>query len=170
LGKIDVQLEHSTVEDKEYIKKLYQLYAHDLSEFVDAQLDSEGLFDDSFVDNYYDGGQLKSLKIKQQDRIIGFIFCSTGQTVDYVIQEFFVLRNYRRQGLARQALKQFFALYDGKIGFVVLKKNKPAQLFWGNIFKYYGINYTKDETTADGELCLKYIMDAKELFQSDRQK
>ena len=167
---MDIKLEHSTIEDREHIKKLYQLYAHDLSEFVDVQLNSEGLFDDSVVDNYYSDGQLKPLKIKQQGRIVGFIFCSTGQTVDYVIQEFFILRNYRRQGLARQALKQLLTLYEGTFGFVVLIKNKPAQLFWENILKYYGINYTKDEMTADGELCFKYVMDNNKLSQSDEQK
>ena len=84
---IDLKLEHSIVDDKEFIKNIHQNYLHDLSEFNDTlQPNSMGLFDNSFIDSYYHEDNLIPLKITLDNNIIGFVFISSGQTVDYVIQ------------------------------------------------------------------------------------
>ena len=111
MKNIDSKLERSSVDDKDIINNLYQYYVHDLSEFNDnLQPDSMGLFDVSFVDSYYSEDNLIPLKITLENSIIGFVFCSIGKKVDYVIQDIFILRNYRNRGLGKLALKQLFDL------------------------------------------------------------
>ena len=158
---MDIKIEHLSVDDKDAIKNMYQYYVHDLSEFNEnLQIDSMGLFDISFVDSYYSEDHLIPLKITLADSIIGFVFCSTGQKVDYVIQDLFILRNYRKRGIGKLAVKQLFDLYSGRFGLGILIKNEPAKLFWEHCFEDLGINYTSSEVVEDEELCVRLIFDS----------
>ena len=170
MKNIDFKLERSSVDDKDFIKNIYQSYLHDLSEFNDClQVNSLGLFDNSFVDSYYYEDNLIPLKITLENNIIGFIFCSisSGQKVDYIIQDVFILRNYRNRGLCKLALKQLFDLYSGKFGLDVLMKNEPAKLFWKHCLEHLGINYTSYEVIEDGTLCIRLIFDSRKSLQPD---
>jgi predicted acetyltransferase len=159
-----VKLERSVVDDKEFIKNIYQYYLHDLSEYNHCLLpDSNGLFDNSFVDSYYCDENLIPFKITLKNSIIGSIFCSisSGQKVDYIIQDIFIMRGYRNRGLCKSVLKQLFRLYPGKYGLVILMKNKPAKLFWKRCLKYFNINYTSDDAVVDETPCTRIFFDSK---------
>jgi predicted acetyltransferase len=157
----DLKLERSTIDDKDVLKNLYLYYAHDLSEFNDSlKTDPNGLFGNS-IDLYFNDDRLIPLKIILDNSIIGFLFCSTGQKVDYIVQEMFILRNYRNRGLGKLALKQLFNLYPGRYGLVILMKNEPAKLFWTHCLEHLGINYTSSEVIEDGQLCTRLIFDSR---------
>lgn len=152
------------MDDKEFIKNIYQYYLHDLSEYNHCLLpNSTGLFDNSFVDSYYYNDNLIPLKITLKNSIIGFIFCSisSGPKVKYIIQDVFILRSYRNRGLCKLALKQLFKFYPGKYGLVILKKNEPAKLFWKRCLKYLDINYTSDDAVVDDTLCNRIFFDSE---------
>jgi len=158
----DLKLERAGIDDKDFIKNLYQHYMHDLSEFNDSlQPDAMGLFDNSFVDSYYCKDNLIPLKITLANSIIGFLFCSKGQKVDYIIQDIFILKNYRNRGLGKLAVEQLFALYPGRFGLGVLIKNASAKLFWTHCLEHLGINYTSSEVIEDGQLCIRLIFDSR---------
>jgi predicted acetyltransferase len=168
MKNINLKLERSSVDDKDFIKNIYQYYLHDLSEFIDSlKVDSAGLFDNSFLDPYFNDDNLILLKIIFDNSIIGFIFCSKGQKVDYIVQEMFILRNYRNRGLGKFALKQLFDLYPGRYGLAILIKNEPAKLFWKHYLEHLGINYTSSEVIEDGELCIRLIFDSGKSLQSN---
>jgi predicted acetyltransferase len=157
----DLKLERSGVDDKDFIKNLYQLYLQDLSEFkASLQCNAMGSFYNSFVDSFYCKDNLIPLKITFANSIVGFLFCSTGRTVDYIIQDIFILKNYRNRGFGKVALQQLFALYPGRYGLFILMKNTPAKLFWMRCLECLGINYTSDEIVEDGEHCIKFIFDS----------
>jgi predicted acetyltransferase len=167
---MNIKLERSVVDDKEFIKNIHQYHLHDLSEYNHClQLNSTGLFDNSFVDSYYCEDNLIPLKITLENSIIGFIFCSisSGQKVEYIIQDAFILRSYRNKGLCKLALKQLFNLYPGKYGLGILMKNEPAKLFWKHCLEHLGINYTSDEVIVDGNLCIRLFFDSRKSFQSN---
>lgn len=164
MKNIDLKLERSGIDDKDFIKNIYQYYLHDLSEFSDSiQLNAMGVFDNWFFDSYYCEENQIPLKITLANSIIGFIFCSKGQKVDYIIQEVFILRSYRNRGLGKIALQQLFALYPGRYGLVILIKNEPAKLFWIHCLECLGINYTNDEVIEDGERCIRLIFISKSM-------
>ncbi len=164
MNNIDLILERSNVDDKDYIKSLYQYYLHDLSEFNESlQLNSTGSFDNSFIDLYYCDDHLIPLKITLGSSIIGFILCSisSGQVVDHVIQDTFILRSHRNKVFCVLALKQLFDLYPGKFGLDILIKNEPAKLFWRNLLDRLGRNYTSHEVIETGDLCIRMIFDSR---------
>ena len=157
----DLKLERSTIDDKDVLKNLYLYYAHDLSEFNDSlKTDPNGLFGNS-IDLYFNDDRLIPLKIILDNSIIGFLFCSKGQTVDYVIQDMFILRNHRNRGLGKLALKQLFNLYPGKFGLDILIKNTPAKLFWIHSLEQSGINYTSSELISDGQLVTRLFFNSR---------
>ncbi|OHB58397.1 MAG: hypothetical protein A2173_08780 [Planctomycetes bacterium RBG_13_44_8b] len=161
MENINLKLERSTIDDKDVLKNLYLYYAHDLSEFNDSlKTDPNGLFGNS-IDLYFNDGRLIPLKIILENSIIGFLFCSKGQTVDYVIQDMFILRNYRNRGLGKLALKQLFSLYPGKFGLDILIKNTPAKLFWTHCLEHLGINYTSSELISDGQLGTRLFFNSR---------
>jgi predicted acetyltransferase len=166
---INVKLERSAAGDKEFIKNIHQYYLHELSEYNHClQLNSTGLFDNSFVDSYYCEDNLIPLKITLENSIIGFIFCSksAGPKVEYIIQDAFILRGYRNRGLCKSALKQLFNLYPGRYGLVILMKNEPAKLFWKHCLERLGISYTSEEVFVDENLCMRLIFDAGKSIQA----
>jgi predicted acetyltransferase len=155
MKNIDLKLERSGIDDKDFIKNLYQYYLHDLSEFNDSiQLNAMGVFDNGFFDSYYCEENKIPLKITLANSTIGFLFCSKGRKVDYIIQDVFILRNYRNRGLCKIAVQQLFALYPGRYGLGILIKNEPAKLFWIHCLERLGINYTSDEVIDDGQRCI----------------
>jgi predicted acetyltransferase len=171
---INIKLERSVADDKEFIKNIHQHYLHDLSEYNHClQLNSAGLFDNSFVDSYYSENNLIPLKITLENSIIGFIFCSisTGPKVEYIIQDTFILKGYRNRGLCKSALEQLFNLYPGRYGLVILMNNEPAKLFWKHCLGRLGINYTSDEAVVDENLCIRLFFDSRKSFQpNDKNK
>jgi predicted acetyltransferase len=167
-GNINIKLERSVADDKEFIKNIHQHYLHDLSEYNHClQLNSAGLFDNSFVDSYYCDDNLIPLKITLENNIIGFIFCSisSGPKVEYIIQDVFILKGYRNRGLCKSALEQLFNIYPGRYGLVILMNNEPAKSFWEQCLKRLGINYTSDEAVVDENLCLRLFFDSRKSFQ-----
>lgn len=70
-------------------------------------------FDDSDVELFLTQENLIPLKIQIEDKIIGFIFLVKGKTVDYVINDMFILRKYRNKGLGKKVIAKLFALYKG---------------------------------------------------------
>ena len=158
--RMGVKLEIACVDDKDFMRNIYQAYLHDLSEFNDSlELDCKGLFDDSWIDSYYYKDNLMPFKITLDGRVIGFIFCSIGETVDYIVQDIFILRNYRNKGLSKLALKQLFNIYKGTFGLDVLITNEPAMLFWKNCLKDFKIYYTTSKVGSESERCMRFFFD-----------
>ena len=170
----NVKLELPVDDDKEFIKNIHKHYLHDLSEFNhDLQINSAGVFDNSFIDSYFYEDNQIPLKITLENTIIGFIFCSisSGPKVKYIIQDVFVLRSYRNRGVCKSALKQLFNLYPGKYGLVILMKNEPAKLFWNRCLEHLGISYTSDKAVVDGNPCIRLFFDSEKSLQTkDRNK
>lgn len=158
---MDLRLEGAGVDDKDVIMNMYQYYVHDLSEFNDSlQVDSVGRFDTAFFESYFYEDNIIPLKITFENSIIGFIICTTGRKVDYVIQDTFILRNYRKRGFGRLALKQLFGLYQGRFGLDILIKNEPAKLFWENCLEGFGVKDVRSEVIEeDGDIVTRLFFD-----------
>lgn len=152
-----VEIREAEVKDKEVLKKLFQFYLHDLSEYTDAlNINSQGEFDNDDVDTFFDETNLNPMTIKIKEEIIGFIFLnhSMGKAVDYIINDIFILRKYRNRGLGKIVTDKLFRLYPGKYGLIELIKNKPAIRFWHSVFNDKNLKFEESEIVSDGEDCL----------------
>ena len=153
----NIDITKADVKDKEKLKKLFQFYLHDLSEYTEAlDVNAKGEFDNNDVDAFFDETNLIPMAIKLKEEIIGFIFLnnSSGNTVDYIINDIFILRKYRNRGIGKEVVNKLFKVYPGKYGLLELAKNKPAVKFWHSVFKDKNLEYQENEIKSDGEDCL----------------
>lgn len=155
--KYFITLENVQEKGKEMIKNLFQFYLHDLSEFAETlNVNSQGKFENSDVDTFFDMENAISMTININDEVVGFIFMIKGKTVDYIINEIFILRKHRSKGIGKIVINKLFELYPGKYGLAILAKNKLAIRFWNSVYDEHNIDYEENEAIYDKEVCVSH--------------
>lgn len=106
--KMNVQITSILAEQKELFLNLYNLYLYDLSEFSGEDLLEEGKYDPTNTYLYLERDELHPFLIQYEGEVIGFVLvCSppyVPEEVDYTVQELFLVKKYRGQGLAAKAV------------------------------------------------------------------
>lgn len=126
--------------ERPLIEGLSQFYIYDFSEMEPAgsaalEFDERGGFAPlPGMDDYWRLDGFHPLLIRVGDRPAGFALVNThshrGGHVERNMGEFFVARKHRRQGVAREAVRQVVALYPGRWEVAVVERNVAAKAFW----------------------------------------
>jgi len=151
------QVEISIVkaEDKEILNNLLSYHMHDLSEFVDdLNINEKGFFQFDAIDMYFEKDSLIPLLYKVNGEYAGFVLLNkppyAPKDIDYCINEFFILKRYRRKGYAKAAIEKVFTMYPGKYVVLQVKKNIAAVSFWHSVYEKCNIIYKERELEFDG--------------------
>lgn len=168
--ELNIKIFEASIEEKEILKNLLALYLHDLSEFTaDLNIDSQGFFEYDALEQYYEYESLTPLLYKINNEYSGFILLNNPpyapKDVDYYINEFFILKKFRRKGLAKKVIKKLFDLYPGRYLVLQMLANRPAINFWHKVYIENNIEYSEDTRDLDGEECLYQKF---EVFSTDR--
>ncbi|HCQ90607.1 MAG TPA: GNAT family N-acetyltransferase [Clostridium sp.] len=112
-------------------KNLMTLHLHDLSEFADdLKINSEGLFEYDGIEYYFKSEDLKPFFIYVNTDIAGFVLLNSGkyvsENIDYSVHELFLMKAYRKKGIASIVVEKLFELYKGNYKVVQLYHNTPA--------------------------------------------
>ncbi len=144
---MSAQLLKASHEHKEVIKNLMQFYVYDFSEFINLDVEANGLFAAySNLDDYWKEENRFPYIIQKKERHIGFVlvrFIETAQRNYFSIAEFFVMKKYRREGFGKTIAHQIFSFHKGEWEVYQKESNKPAQLFWNKVID----DYTKGDFT-----------------------
>ena len=137
------------------IQNLMQFYMYDFSEFVDLDVDENGLFAAyKNLNSYWNDANKFPYIIQKEERQIGFVLVrliEEDKRNYFSIAEFFVMKKYRREGVGRLAAHQIFNLHKGNWEVFQKENNKPAQQFWKKVIaEYTNENFT--ERFEDGKL------------------
>ncbi len=143
------------------LENLWQLYIHDFSDFVtgfeQVDVDERGLFPLEFdFRHYWEQPGFWPYLGWVGGRIAGFVLVSDrthfrkgpGRYVD----EFFVLRRYRRRGIGRSLAFQTFDTYRGYWEVAEIPGNLPAQAFWRAVIGEYTEGRYEEIVTPEGEV------------------
>jgi predicted acetyltransferase len=166
LRLVPVTAHHSPV-----LENLWQFYLYDFSEFYcdedDGHVDERGLFDPEldtglFTRPHQPGAPRRWAYLAQVGgRWAGFALISDhlyrkmgphtptvadGRSVD----EFFIMRCFRRQGLGRSMAFQLFDGFRGYWQISQIDANLPAQAFWRRVISAYTAGRYKDFTAEEG--------------------
>lgn len=136
-----VTLELVSTSNRALIEGLSQFYIYDFSELdpIDSTVFSfteQGTFSPlPGIDDYWETGGAHALVIRFDGRAAGFVLINTqshrnGETVERNMGEFFVARQYRRSGIATEALRQALERYPGQWEVAVVERNTAAKAFW----------------------------------------
>jgi len=150
------------LEEKAKLKGLMSLYLHDLSEFAeDLKVNKDGLFEYEGIDLYFKDEELMPFFICTKNEVVGFVLINSGKfvdpNIDYSIHELFILKGFRRKGIAQITIEKILNSYMGKYKVEQLKENKTAIGFWRNFYEVQGIKYIEEKEEIDGFECLIQI-------------
>ena len=140
LGMRDVTLQLAELSDKPLIEGLMQFYIYDFSEMEpdgshDLDFPPDGRFNPyPYLPDYWVEAGRVPLIIRVDGKPAGFAlinrFSHFGGEIERNMGEFFVARKFRRDGIAREALRQVLAAYPGRWEVAVAARNHRALAFW----------------------------------------
>lgn len=134
-------IKKAELEDKEAIKNLMQFYFYDFSEFVEAYVGDDGLFEAyRYLNNYWEEKKRYPYLIEKDGKLVGFILVREVHEENklyWSIAEFFIMKKFRLSGLGKHAAHQVFQIHKGNWEVFQIEQNIPAQAFWRKVIKDY---------------------------------
>ncbi len=153
---MNVELKRVRAEEKEVLFRLLQLYLYDFTEFADFQLNEKGLYGYKYFDSYFEEPDRHPFFILAEGKIAGFALVNrhcVRLKEGWSVAEFFVLKQYRRKGVGKQAAFLLFDLFSGGWDVHQMSANLPAQKFWRKtISDYTEGNFEPYEQDGFGEI------------------
>jgi predicted acetyltransferase len=136
----DVEIRLATEAERPLIEAMFQYYVYDFSEMGspddgDFDLEPDGTFGlYEYMDAYWRDPASIPLLIRRGDKLAGFALVNadshSGRSLDRNMGEFFVLRKYRRAGVASAAVREILTRYPGRWEAAMMQRNTAAQAFW----------------------------------------
>ena len=123
-----VEVIEAEAADKPVLRQLLELYQHDFSEFVDADVDDNGLYGYRYLDNYWSEPDRHPFLFRVDGRWAGFALVRAGDPHD--LAEFFVMRKYRRHGVGTLLAREVFSRFPGAWQVRQMASNPAATAFW----------------------------------------
>ncbi len=167
-----VQLIPAKHEHLELLHNLMQLYLYDFSvhfchENV-GHVDEHGLFDPGFdLARYMDRAGYWAYVARVEGRWAGFALTSDRVMKPHLqgrnMDEFFVLRCLRRQGVGREMAFQVFDTYRGYWQIAEIESNTAAQAFWRAVIQEYTAGRFEDFVREEhGQRLIWQTFDSRE--------
>ena len=144
----DIAIRPASREDRLPVQRMIELYQHDLSDIWKQDLDSHGEYGYA-LDQYWGaegchafiaaaGGKYAGFALVNQEVLVG--------TDGYCMDQFFVLKRYRRQGVGQAMAKSVFAALPARWEVCQTQQNVAAQAFWRKVIgEYTGGRFKEQE-------------------------
>ena len=132
---MQVTIEPVAVADKVVLRRLLQLYLHDMSEFTGDDVDAHGEFGYRYFDHYWAaaaGEERHPLFVRADGVLAGFALVRKAAG-EWQMAEFFIMRRFRRHRIGSLAAEAVFRQFPGRWSVHELPANLPAQLFWPRV-------------------------------------
>jgi predicted acetyltransferase len=137
-----IELQRATPQYRTLLRQLYELYCHDFSPMTLVDLGDDGYWTaDDFLNPWPNDIHIYLIKVDGQ--WAGFAWIAFGSYIDphvtthLLMDEFFVLRRYRRRGVGEWAAIWLFNQYPGTWEVGEIPENIEAQQFWRTIIGRY---------------------------------
>ena len=129
------QVRLAVAEDRLPIQRMLELYQHDLSDIWDQDLDIHGEYGYS-LDRFWSNKDCHAYVATVADRYAGFALVNRAARVGpdaHWMDQFFVLKKYRKGGVGRHLARQVLASLPGQWEVGQMPENHAAQAFWRSV-------------------------------------
>lgn len=132
-----------TIEQRDALRNLMELYQYDFSEFEAEDVNEDGLYGYKYLDYYWTIPGHFPFLIKVNEKFAGFALVREISSDDlnspsyFIISEFFIMKKYRKGGVGKQVAFYLFDFFPGAWEIAELETNLPAQKFWRKIISEY---------------------------------
>ena len=149
----ELRVRLATPADRMPLYRMLELYQYELSDIWDQDLDPNGEYGYS-LDRYWQDPHCSPYLILAGNAFAGFALVDKAVRVpgdDFWMDQFFVMKKYRRLGFGRAAAGEVFALHPGQWQVGQMAGNLPAQAFWRRtIANYTSGQYREEQVTSGG--------------------
>jgi predicted acetyltransferase len=132
---LHVELTRAAPEQQPLLANLLQLYCHDFSESIDIEIGPDGKYPYDSLPLYWTEPHRHPFLIMVNGTPAGFALVKrAGTSTDFNtiwdMEEFFVVRRYRRRGIGTKIAKEVFKRHLGRWEIRVLASNQSGLHFW----------------------------------------
>lgn len=146
---LEVQL--ASPADRLPLHRMLELYQHDLSDIWDQDLDMHGEYGYE-LDRYWNKEGCSPYVFNIDGRYAGFALVDERVRIPdgrFWMDQFFVLKKYRRQGVASRAARAVFDNHAGAWQVGQMPHNLVARRFWRKVIgQYTAGNFTETQLTS----------------------
>lgn len=137
--------------DRLPLYRMLELYQYDLSDIWDQDLDVHGEFGYA-LDRYWQDKHCTPYVFTVSGQYAGFALVDNHVQLpdgDFWMDQFFVLKKYRRKGVATHAARQVFARHAGTWQVGQMTNNIAAQAFWRKVIAdFSAAEYSEHQITS----------------------
>jgi predicted acetyltransferase len=125
------------------LERLAQLYMYDFSEHTRGDVTEAGIFPFMDLDEFFARSVHHEFFIRVDGRLAGFALICRGEAFRdadecvWWMDEFFVMRKYRRLGVGERVATQLFDRFGGTWEVGQVSTNTGAQAFWRRVIGRY---------------------------------
>lgn len=132
-----ITLKEIELEKKDILNNLMQLYLHNISLNFPIDFDSNtGMYGYDDIEKYFENDNNKAFFILKENEIAGFMLIDLSDEKN-IVQEMFVLNNYKRKGVGKTAVSILFDKFRGNWEIKSLPCSESAEKFWISSVKEY---------------------------------
>lgn len=153
-----IQVQHASPADALPIRRMLELYQHDLSDIWDQDLDVHGEYGYA-LDRYWQAPLHQAFVFRVGGHYAGLALVDDDVRLrdsQLWLAQFFVLKKYRRRGLGEQAARQVFDHLRGRWEVGQMAGNRPALAFWRQVIGRYTqgrfVEHERHDSRWDGWL------------------
>jgi len=134
---MDIALKEIELEKKDILNNLLQLYLHNISLNFPIDFNSTtGMYEYDDIEKYFENDNNKAFFILKGNEIAGFMLIDLFDEKN-IVQEMFVLNNYKRKGVGKTAVSILFDKFKGNWEIKSLPCSEGAEKFWVSSVKEY---------------------------------
>lgn len=145
------QVRRAKVRDQIPLSRMLELYQHDLSDIWDQDLDDQGEYGYE-LDRFRTSDRCYAFVLTYGGAYAGFALVDEAVKVGelgYWMDQFFILKKYRRQGAGRFLANYVFDSLPGRWEVGQMLENRRAQTFWREVIAHYtSAQYTEHTLTG----------------------
>ena len=137
---MEIILKEIELEKKDILNNLMQLYLHNISLNFPMDFDSNtGMYEYDDIEKYFENDNNKEFFILKENEIAGFMLIDLSNEKN-IVQEMFILNNYKRKGVGKTAVSILFDKFKGNWEIKSLLCSENAEKFWISSVKEYTNN------------------------------
>jgi predicted acetyltransferase len=148
----EVQIRTAHPEDRLPLYRMLELYQYELSDIWDQDLDSHGEFGYA-LDRYWSSEGCRPFVALAGGHYAGFALVDGAVKVSTSgnwMDQFFVLKKYRRSGMGTNLARQVFDAMPGYWEIGQMPSNLPARAFWRRVIAAYTGGVYSEHTVTSG--------------------
>ena len=138
-----VDIVEATHEDDPLLDRLLQFYQYDFGEIMGGDVGADGVYRYTTLERFWGTDDPHAFIVRVGGRVAGFAFvCRQGSHRDssvpvWYVDEFFVMRKYRRRGVGERLARHIFDLFAGEWEAREVPTNTGAIAFWRKVIGDY---------------------------------